>query len=460
MNISPDTIPTNTPDLMRFILDKAICEVIADRYPSKPFHSANKKNGSISMRPPHNHSKLDLETLTRLMITMDGGSISEELVKARINVTKSAFVQRRHTLDYAHFWSVLREFNALCEQYIEDTATYKGYHVFAVDGTTVNIARNEKAPTYVENASNRKGYNQFHATILFDVLSKTYLDCRLQPQPKQDEIEALKQMFPWNFFPQNSVIVGDRGFESYNLFAHFIEKESMKFLIRIRQERQSMKIIHHLPMEELDEDVEGEITTTQTKEDRKKNRIFIQTHANPNRLYSGNTRAGKWEFGSPYKMRFRVVRFKLSTGAYETLATNLPREIFTIDDLKELYHARWGIETAFRELKYGMGLVNLHGKSDGFVEQEIYAAFIISNLTSRIVNQIVLENRKKARRAYAVDMKMASSLVKKFLRDPNADGDLLMHEIAQYTEPVRPGRSDERKIVPKSFSGFTYRVRA
>lgn len=34
---------------------------------------------------------------------------------------------------------------------------------------------------------------------------------------------------------------------------------------------------------------------------------------------------------------------------------NVPAEI------KELYHARWGIETAFRELKYGIGLVNLHG---------------------------------------------------------------------------------------------------
>ncbi len=79
MNIPSDTIPTNTPDLMKYILDKAITEVIADRYPSKPFHSANKNSPSPAMRPMHNHSKLDLETLTRLMITMDGGSISVNL---------------------------------------------------------------------------------------------------------------------------------------------------------------------------------------------------------------------------------------------------------------------------------------------------------------------------------------------------------------------------------------------
>ena len=60
----------------------------------------------------------------------------------------------------------------------------------------------------------------------------------------------------------------------------------------------------------------------------------------------------------------------LDTGQYETLVTSLPRS-FTLQEIKELYHARWGIETAFRELKYGFGLVNLHGKNDDFVNQEI-----------------------------------------------------------------------------------------
>ncbi len=63
----------------------------------------------------------------------------------------------------------------------------------------------------------------------------------------------------------------------------------------------------------------------------------------------------------------------LDTGEYETLATSLPRS-FTIEDMKELYHMRWGIRTSFRELKYCIGLVDLHGKKDEFVKQEIYSA--------------------------------------------------------------------------------------
>ncbi len=461
ITVSPETTPTNTPDLMLSILDKAITEVIKELYP--PVLVTNPEKFSFTSpqyRPVHRNTALNLHTLTRFIISMDGGSIDSELIKAGIKAKKSAFVQPRGKLDEQHFWYVFKAFNHFCEEVIDEPTTFNGYHVYAVDGTTINIARNPETPSFVQHAGAPNGYNQLHATVLFDVMNKLYLDCFLQDQPQQDEIAALLSMLPWNFFPEKSVIVGDRGFESYNVYAHFIERENIKFLIRMKQEKTSQKIIRHLPMTELDEDVEGEITTTQTKDDRERDRIFIQTHSNLDREYSGNTRAGKWDFPSPYRMKFRVVRIRLDTGEYETLATNLPREDFTLDDLRDLYHARWGIETAFRELKYGLGLVNLHGRSEDFVRQEIYAAFTMANFCSRIVSQVVLENRKNAKYAYAVDMKMAVNLIKQYLRNPNTDGNKLMHEIATYTEPVRLGRSDERKIQPKSFGGFTYRVRA
>lgn len=61
-------------------------------------------------------------------------------------------------------------------------------------------------------------------------------------------------------------------------------------------------------------------------------------------------------------MSFRVVRFMLDTGEYETLVcSTLPQ--FTLSDLKELYHARWGIECSFRFLKYSIGLCNLKGRN-------------------------------------------------------------------------------------------------
>lgn len=95
-------------------------------------------------------------------------------------------------------------------------------------------------------------------------------------------------------------------------------------------------------------------------------------------------------------MRFRVVRILLDTWEYETLATSLPRSI-TPSEIKELYYARWGIETAFREQKYDLGLVNLHGKKDEFVKQEILGAmtiemFILFDLTEVLHESIMIIN--------------------------------------------------------------------
>ena len=81
-------------------------------------------------------------------------------------------------------------------------------------------------------------------------------------------------------------------------------------------------------------------------------------------------------------MRFHICRVLLDNGEFQTVATSLPPS-FTLADIRELYHLRWGLETAFRDLKYTLGLVNLHGRSDAFAGQELYAALIALNPTSR-----------------------------------------------------------------------------
>ena len=158
-------------------------------------------------------------------------------------------------------------------------------------------------------------------------------------------------------------------------------------------------------------------------------------------------------------MKVRVVRVLLDTGEYETLATSLPRS-FTSAEIKALYHTRWGIETAFRELKYGMGLVNLHGKKDDFVKQEIFSAMLMMNFCNRIVNEIVVKQKQDNIHEYKVNMKMAMYLCRQFFRTKNADEKKLLKDIAKYLEPIRPDRRDTRNVKAKSFAGFVYRVSA
>ena len=116
-------------------------------------------------------------------------------------------------------------------------------------------------------------------------------------------------------------------------------------------------------------------------------------------------------------MRLRIVRFQLPTGEFETIAPSLPQE-FTIENIKHLYHLRWGIETSFRDLKYTIGLVNPHGKRDDFVEQEIYAAMTAFNYASRIVREVVIRQPTNGIYAYKVNFKSAVMFVRELIRNP------------------------------------------
>lgn len=155
-----------------------------------------------------------------------------------------------------------------------ETQTFKDYRVFAVDGTAVNIATNPSAPSYMTNGT-RKGYNQLHANIMFDVLNKTYQHCLIHPQPQADEVGALYFMLAWYDFPEKTLIVADRGYESYNVFAYFKEKTNADFLIRVKQSQSAMREVRKLPMKELDTDISFTLTTTQTKTDKANGYIFI-----------------------------------------------------------------------------------------------------------------------------------------------------------------------------------------
>lgn len=208
--------------------------------------------------------------------------------------------------------------------------------MFAIDGTTVKMAKNPKSDSFVQNDSNPKGYNQLHANPLYDVLNKTYQYCVIQPQPHMDEVGCLAFLLTWFDFKEKTLIVADRGYESYNAFAHFLEHPDVDFLIRVKQDRSAMRETAKLPKTELDIDVSFTITTTQTKVDKENGYILVQTRKNENRAYRDKTRAGRWDFPSPYPIKFRVVKVLLDNGEYETLTTSLPRS-FTSDELKDLH---------------------------------------------------------------------------------------------------------------------------
>lgn len=279
-------------------------------------------------------SPLDPKTMLRLLIGADGGTLDKILHTAGIQATASAVSQRRAQISPDVFRSVFDNFNAGCT----DGDFFRGYRLIAVDGMTISLPRNPASPSFVQNDSIPNGVNQLHVTPFYDLLSRTFTDVVIQPEPKKDEIGACVTMLLRSTFDRKTLIIADRGFESYNLIAHMLEKPNVDFLIRVKQQRSAMREVARLPMLELDCDISFSICTTQKNTDKaNSNYVFLQV---PKKSKPGSsTRRARWDFSNYYPMKFRICRFQLDNGEFETVATSLPRS-FTLEDIKECYFRR------------------------------------------------------------------------------------------------------------------------
>lgn len=441
-----------TPADIKNKLLRAIAEALSTKEDYSPKSSKRSRK-----------RKLPLERVFLLLLTMTGGSLKRELRSSGNGgavASASAFCQRRAQLSPTAVEKTFYDFNALCP----DSTTYKGYRLFAVDGTSVNMARNEKSPTFIQDGN--RGYSAFKVTAMYDIMAHTYFAACVKPQTRQDEICDLLFMLAWYDLDRPSIIIGDRLYASFNTLATIRKTPNADYVIRAKDalSPSAMRPVKWLAEKhsygEFDDDVSFEITTSQTNEDKAAGRIFLQTGSKKGKENSAKTRITRWDFSSPYAMTYRVVRYRFhEDGKFYTLVTSLPRDRFSKEEIIELYHRRWAVELAFRTLKYSIGLSNLHSRKDDYVRQEIWAALTMQNFCSRIVAQAVIE-KKDTKHEYAVDFKLAVPLCKAFLSDVNSDEVKLLREIAQNTEPIRYDRHSERNLRAKGFSGFCYRIAA
>ena len=159
-----------------------------------------------------------------------------------------------------------------------------------------------------------------------------------------------------------------------------IQEKGWFFLIRIKDGRNGIKMGLELPRRnEFDLDVSLKLTRKQTNDVKKllkdKNHYrYIASSATFDFLPSHSRKSEQTRF---YEINFRIVRFEITPGNYETVLTSLDVNKYPPKELKRLYALRWGIETSFRDLKYTVGMLNFHSKKVMCIHQEIYAHLII-----------------------------------------------------------------------------------
>ena len=400
--------------------------------------------------------KLPFETVMHLLISMGGNSLYKELLEAQgynVNTaTTSAFVQQRNKILPAAMEFL---FHAFTQSYA-DIKDYRGYRLLAIDGSDLHIATDPSdKDTYFQNQPNTKGYNLLHLNAVYDLCNRLYVDALVQPKRQLNEGKALAAMVDRSPIQGKTIVIADRGYESYNNFAH-LDRKGWNYIIRVKDLGSSGILSSlRLPVSgEFDQDIHLTLTRKQTKEAKARpGHKFLPTNSTFDFLDSHENMV--------YPMSFRVVRFVLPSGAYETVITNLSTAEFPPYELRCIYNMRWGIETSFRALKYTVGLTNFHAKRQASIAQEIFARMIMYNFAEMMTSHVVITQIDK-RYPYQVNFTVAVHVCRHFLRsrgdDPLPDVEALIRKNILPIRSVRQGQENTRKIRYKSAVSFVYRV--
>ena len=403
--------------------------------------------------------KLPLHEVISVLLCMEGGSLTGELLRyfgcSQHTASSSAFIQQRQKINEFAFPSLFDLF----VKSTDNPQLYKGYRLFAADGSDVQAPTNsEEKDSFFPGSSVQKSYNLLHLDALYDLLGHTYIDAEVSGKRNFDENGVLCKMVDRSSV-ENVLIIADRGYESYNLFAH-IQEKGWKYLIRIKDIHSSgiaagLNLPDH---NEFDTWFHFYFTKRQTAEaklllkDKQKYKLLPTTTTFDYLPASSH----KHDPLSLYYLPFRVVRFKISDTSYETVITNLNEVEFPPDELKRLYGMRWGIETSFRELKYTVGLLHFHAKKVENITQEIFARLIMYNFTELITSHVVIQklNRKYPCKAnFSVAVQVCRQFLLGNISPPDVEA-----TISRNVSVTRTGRSNPRNMVVKHAVSFLYRV--
>lgn len=438
------------PDEVKSILQQQIDSMDATLYAMNP-----GKDFSRSRKLPFN-------ALITSILNMEGRSLNNELIsmfpKAEDSPSASAFVQQRNKLKAGTFDSLFHSF-VLHTETVQPPETFHGMRLLAVDGSDIHIPTDSShKKSLVAGAEHQTPHNMLHLNAMYDLLQRTYVDEIIQDCHDMNENSAFTEMVDRSHI-SNALVIADRNYESFNGFAHVIEK-GWSFLIRVKDIGSSgiAKGLDLPASGPFDIPIDLKLTRKQTKAVRelltdKNHYRFLPSNSTFDYLPLRNRKADpvKW-----YSLSFRIVRFPITRDTYEVVITNLDQQQFPADELKRLYAMRWGVETSFRSLKYTVGLLYFHSKKAEHIRHEITARLIMYNFFELITAHVIIhtKNRKYCYKAnFSVSVHICRMFIRGDLSPPDVES-----QIARHVVPIRPDRKRKRESRSSSVISFTYRI--
>lgn len=341
--------------------------------------------------------KMPFHDLLLTMINRKGLTLTLELrnymknAYPGVSISKPGYLKQRTKLNPEAFLELYKYHNR--NFYSEPGfSIFHGYVILAADGSDINIPTTDETLKIYGSASrkNTKPQAQIGLGCIYDVMNRMILESNCN-KVKFDEMRtAEKQLvkIPETIGKdQPFILIMDREYPSTPAFIHMMEK-GIQFVARLKSTDYKKE---QLSLAEDDCMVDIELD---------KSRI---------RHYKGTDDGKRME--ELGKITLRMVKVYLENGATEILATNLPFSEFNTSEIAELYHMRWGIETAYEILKNHLQLENFTGTKPILILQDIYSTIYVSNLAEDIIRDAEAEITEKVKkRKYKMMMNQTVSI--------------------------------------------------
>lgn len=349
---------------MKKILLSDACELLKNTIESEDFLSSARNQSTAFTR----NRKMPFCDIIYFMCSSLRRTVQRELeiyfkAKGGISMSRQAFAQSREKIKP----EALRDLNDLLIEKFEsedgEIATYKGYRLFAVDGSDIDLPNNENVREHFGYSSNGtdKYYAKGLAMTAFDVLNKLTIFAELYSYNDSEKRRIFDIVNDFSYFSayDKCIFLLDRGYPSFELFKQCISN-NQNFLVRVSS--QSLREIN---------ECNGEDTTIE--------------------VTRNNT-----------TITLRIVNVQLGNGLTEKLVTNLPND-FSLPELKELYSMRWGVETNFNYLKNKELIECFTGESINAILQDFYAGILMLNVSAiayREQEDVIAKNTHKTKHTY------------------------------------------------------------
>lgn len=361
-----------------------ISAVFRDKKREEKFKNRHKIGESSFTR----ERKLGFDKMMTMIMKKSSKSLQNSLNDTQLElnedttISNSAYTQARAKLNYTAF----EEFAQMsAEMFYEDGEyeRYQGFRILAIDGSVVTLPnsddiKQEFNPMIVKCQKDefKKEVTQARVSCLYDALNNIAVDASITNKNKSEENnliaydERTLAVQHLEHALQDDLVIMDRGYPSYELFAKAYNKTNI--LCRIRKNIFSKAKFLFDPHSER-QDVILEINAPKYLRDKLRLKNI------------------------PTKMKIRFVQVILDNDTVEVLATNvLDNSVLKTSDFKSLYALRWGIETYYDLIKNRLYLENFTGLSALAVKQDFYATIFLTNYESAMTYDVNEELKERS----------------------------------------------------------------